>query len=675
MFNNLVLRIINSPYGDMTRGAVLSHQDVDNNFIYLKGNLVQSGSTSNNNLLLTKINGEVITIPLDFTGSTTGGTGGSGVGITALTFDTNNTITIRDATGGTFTALVNNLSGLTITGSVMNGTGITATGLFSHAEGIFSRATGNYSHAEGSGTTASGLYSHSEGFSSLASGSQSHAEGQATSATTTAAHAEGQATRATGQAAHAEGNATLASGFNSHAEGGSTTASGFNSHAEGSNTTASGFSSHAEGFITIAGGPYTHTEGSATTATGQFSHAEGALTLASGSVSHAEGLGTVAAGDYQSVLGRYNTLGNTTSIFIIGNGTSTSNRSDLVLFNSTGVTFNQAISAVTYYGNGSNLTGITGISALTFDTNNTIILTTTSGSTFRALVNYLSGLTITGSVMNGTGMTASGAFSHAEGSGTTASGIGSHAEGANSSAVGTASHAQGLGTSAIGDFSNSSGLGTIAAGTYQSVFGHYNTTGNTAPLLIIGNGTGDSTRSDLALFYSSGITFNQTISARVHLPAGSTASGTAPLKITSGATLTTPENGAIEYDGTHLYATIGSTRYQLDQQDYELIIDEKTTNYNILSNENSRYFTNEGAVSAITFTLPSAVQALNYTFILENNNAISISANSANTITIGSNTTSSGGTISSVDSGSSITLVAINSLKWIATSVVGTWSV
>lgn len=56
--------------------------------------------------------------------------------------------------------------------------------------------------------------------------------------------------------------------------------------------------------------------------------------------------------------------------------------------------------------------------------------------------------------------------------------------------------------------------------------------------------------------------------ARLHLPAGSTAAGTAPIKIgSSGASgLATPEDGVFEYFNSHLTFTIGSTRYQLDQQ-------------------------------------------------------------------------------------------------------------
>lgn len=54
--------------------------------------------------------------------------------------------------------------------------------------------------------------------------------------------------------------------------------------------------------------------------------------------------------------------------------------------------------------------------------------------------------------------------------------------------------------------------------------------------------------------------------ARLHLPAGTATASSAPLKLTTGTALTTPEDGAMEYHGSHLYFTIGSTRYQLDQQ-------------------------------------------------------------------------------------------------------------
>jgi hypothetical protein len=57
-------------------------------------------------------------------------------------------------------------------------------------------------------------------------------------------------------------------------------------------------------------------------------------------------------------------------------------------------------------------------------------------------------------------------------------------------------------------------------------------------------------------------------SARLHLPAGTTAAGTASLKIPSGALLTTPEDGAVVYDGTNLNFDGGSTHYILPKTLY-----------------------------------------------------------------------------------------------------------
>lgn len=53
--------------------------------------------------------------------------------------------------------------------------------------------------------------------------------------------------------------------------------------------------------------------------------------------------------------------------------------------------------------------------------------------------------------------------------------------------------------------------------------------------------------------------------AYLHLAAGRPLASCAPLKFTSsdGSLLTTAEDGAMEYDGTHLYFTIGSTRHTI----------------------------------------------------------------------------------------------------------------
>jgi hypothetical protein len=48
--------------------------------------------------------------------------------------------------------------------------------------------------------------------------------------------------------------------------------------------------------------------------------------------------------------------------------------------------------------------------------------------------------------------------------------------------------------------------------------------------------------------------------ARVDIGAGVATSGGAPLKLTAGTNLTTPENGAFEFDGTNLFFTVGGVR-------------------------------------------------------------------------------------------------------------------
>ena len=54
-----------------------------------------------------------------------------------------------------------------------------------------------------------------------------------------------------------------------------------------------------------------------------------------------------------------------------------------------------------------------------------------------------------------------------------------------------------------------------------------------------------------------------TPTALLHLAAGTAAANTAPLKFTAGTSLSTPENGAVEYDGTNYYVTSNATQYTL----------------------------------------------------------------------------------------------------------------
>lgn len=99
------------------------------------------------------------------------------------------------------------------------------------------------------------------------------------------------------------------------------------SHAEGYETYASGKYAHSEGRLTYAVGSSSHAEGEGTNAYANDSHAEGENTVARGDGSHSEGHGTIANGKNQHVQGKYN-IADTTSLDIIGNGTTNDNRSN-----------------------------------------------------------------------------------------------------------------------------------------------------------------------------------------------------------------------------------------------------------------------------------------------------------------------------------------------------------
>lgn len=63
-----------------------------------------------------------------------------------------------------------------------------------------------------------------------------------------------------------------------------------------------------------------------------------------------------------------------------------------------------------------------------------------------------------------------------------------------------------------------------------------------------------------------GIGQSSSPTAKLHLAAGTATAGTAPIKFTAGTLETTPRDGVVEYNGSHYYGTVGTTRLQFDQQ-------------------------------------------------------------------------------------------------------------
>jgi hypothetical protein len=96
--------------------------------------------------------------------------------------------------------------------------------------------------------------------------------------------------------------------------------------------------------------------------------------------------------------------------------------------------------------------------------------------------------------------------------------------------------------------------------------------------------------------------------ALLNIAAGTTT--VAPLQLTSGTLLTTPTGGAIEYNGSHLYVDIGSTRYQLDGQGIAANLSIGTSTITGGSNGNVLYHTAGGVLGEMTTTGSGTVLAL-----------------------------------------------------------------
>ena len=135
-----------------------------------------------------------------------------------------------------------------------------------------------------------------------------------------ASHAEGCQTNATGCHSHAEGFWTLASGNSSHAEGGNTEASGACSHAGNDGSVASGDNSTA-----INGG----------NASGEGSFAVFPGSQAKHTYAAAMGQDTITGKANQTVIGYYNAV-DSNAIFVVGNGSSDTARSNCFSINPDG---------------------------------------------------------------------------------------------------------------------------------------------------------------------------------------------------------------------------------------------------------------------------------------------------------------------------------------------------
>ena len=115
-------------------------------------------------------------------------------------------------------------------------------------------------------------------------------------------------------------------------------------------------------------------------------------------------------------------------------------------------------------------------------------------------------------------------------------------------------------------FFENNGANSLAGGNAIVQIKNSNSSDATGGILLQLTPNGSNASGMYPLIVTGGLSgFGVTApTSTVQISGGSTT--VAPLIINSGTNLATPTNGAIENNGTHLYVTLGGTRYQLDQQ-------------------------------------------------------------------------------------------------------------
>jgi hypothetical protein len=91
--------------------------------------------------------------------------------------------------------------------------------------------------------------------------------------------------------------------------------------------------------------------------------------------------------------------------------------------------------------------------------------------------------------------------------------------------------------------------------------------------------------------------------------------------------------------------------------------------------ESRKLLTNEGATAEAYHTLPSAAAGIEFTFVCVDTDGIRIVANTGDTIRLGGAVSAAAGYVRAAVLGNSVTLLAVNATEWIATSIVGTWTI
>ena len=205
------------------------------------------------------------------------------------------------------------------------GENTTASGYASGAMGWGASASGQGAISLGRSGTANGDYSMCLGYQATANGGLSTAMGAQSMASGTYSTAIGWEAAATSLSSTAIGRGTYASNSYSVAIGRYTQASGVNA-------TALGYSNNATGNYSTSMGTNTLAQGDHSTATGNNSKSKGYASFASGYNTVSNGYSSLVAGMYNdSLVSPQSSITSTTPLFIVGNGSGNTTRSNALV--------------------------------------------------------------------------------------------------------------------------------------------------------------------------------------------------------------------------------------------------------------------------------------------------------------------------------------------------------
>lgn len=412
-------------------------------------------------------------------------------------------------------------------------------GTWSFAGGFNTRATGLKSLAFGEGTRAAGLNSSSFGYNTVATGSYSFAAGNG-------ARAEGESSFAFGELSFATGEKSIVLGSSNRATGSAATAFGAFTLSAGNTSFASGVNTRATGDLSFTTGYGTVAQSFSSMAIGQFND-------------------SVISSDKNSPT-------SSDPLFYIGNGSSDLNRhnalvvyrnGNLVMKNPTTVLTDPVSFSLPVTGVGTRMMWLPEKSAFRVGTvtnsswNDFNIGTWSFGAGNNAIAsgNYSTAI---GTTQEAAGLYAMalGNFSEAIGDYSLTLGYDAQARGRYSLAIGKSALAGNENSIALGEFAETNALSSMAIGGNSITTGDYSYTFgrglvskaygavaigryndsissssntldiNSNPLLYVGNGNNNTSRSNAMVIYKNG---NMDINGSANISANANIAGAAAI--------------------------------------------------------------------------------------------------------------------------------------------------